>query len=200
MTVKSIIDFVLSVLSAFLGSTISTKSPNSDSSESVQSADSPDLSFQSPPPKGPVVEQTSRKLNGAGMALIKRFEGLRLDAYLDSVGVPTIGYGSTSGVIMGQKISAERAEELLLEDLTRFEAGVSKCAAVELNDNQFAALVSFSFNLGLGNLQKSTLLKKVNVADFAGAATEFVKWNKAGGKILNGLTARREAERDLFLS
>ena len=136
-----------------------------------------------------------------GISLIKSFEGLSLKAYKDSVGVTTIGYGSTGPhVSMGQTITEAQAESLLKNDLSRFEKGVSDLVTAPLNQNQFDALVSFSFNLGLGNLKSSTLLRKLNSLDYSGAAKEFERWNKAGGKVLAGLTRRRIAERDLFLS
>lgn len=140
------------------------------------------------------------RINEDGLNLIKNFEGLRLKAYQDSVGVWTIGYGHTGKDVAPElEITEEQAEKLLEADLDRFERGVSNIVAVPLNENEFAALVSFSFNLGLANLKSSTLLKKLNAEDRAGAAQQFVRWNKAGGKVLSGLTRRREAERDLFL-
>jgi lysozyme len=134
-----------------------------------------------------------------GIDLIKKFEGCVLFGYKDAVGVPTIGYGHTGGVIVGQVISQAKAEELLKKDLQKFVNGVIACVDVPVNQNQFDALVSFSFNCGLGSLQKSTLLKKLNAKDYAGAAAEFTKWNKAGGGILAGLTRRRAAELALFV-
>jgi len=140
---------------------------------------------------------TSKK----GIDLIKSFEGLELKAYKDSVGVLTIGYGSTGNhVFAGQSITEAQAEDLLKSDLLRFEKGVSAVVTVPLTQNQFDALISFSFNLGLGNLKSSTLLKKLNAKDYTGAANEFTRWNKAGGKVLSGLTRRREAEKNLFNS
>lgn len=112
----------------------------------------------------------------------------------------TIGYGSTTNVKEGDAVTYQRAEDLLRNDLVRFEEGVDSMVLVDISDNQFSALVCFSFNVGLNNLMHSTLLKKVNDSDFNGAAQEFLKWNKAAGKILPGLSARREAERQLFLS
>lgn len=141
------------------------------------------------------------KISQKGIDLVKSFEGLELKAYKDSVGVATIGYGSTgSHVSMGMTITKEQAEQLLKKDLERFEKGVSELVKVPLNQTQFDALVSFSFNLGLGNLKSSTLLKKLNTSDYNGAADEILRWNRAGGKVLAGLTRRRIAERDLFLS
>lgn len=136
-----------------------------------------------------------------GIDLIKSFEGLELKAYKDSVGVVTIGYGSTGPhVAMGQTITESQAETLLKSDVGRFEKGVEDLVTVPLNQNQFDALVSFSFNLGLGNLKSSTLLRKLNSLDYVGAANEIPRWDKAGGKVLKGLTRRRLAEKELFLS
>jgi lysozyme len=142
-----------------------------------------------------------RKINQEGLELIKSFEGLELKAYKDIVGVWTIGYGHTgSDVHEGLIITKEQAEELLKSDLSRFEKGVeTACSGLVLTDNQFAALVSFSYNLGLGNFNSSTLLKKLKSKDMIGASNEFQKWNKAGGKVVAGLTRRRLAEQDLFL-
>lgn len=140
------------------------------------------------------------KINQKGIDLIRHFEGLYLESYKCPAGVWTIGYGHTGGVSAGEKISEEKAEDLLREDLGRFEKGMEELVKVKLNEDQFSALVSFSFNLGLGNLSKSTLLKKLNTGDYAGAADEFPKWRKAAGKVLQGLVKRRAAERELFLS
>lgn len=141
------------------------------------------------------------KISQTGLDLVKSFEGLRLKAYYDSVGVLTIGFGSTGPHVKpGMVITPKQAEDLLRDDVTRFEACVSKQVTVPLSQNQFDALVSFAFNLGCGNLASSTLLKKLNAKDYAGAASEFAKWNRAGGKVLAGLTRRREAEKALFLS
>lgn len=134
-----------------------------------------------------------------GRKLIQRFEGCREKAYQDCVGVWTIGYGHTGNVRAGQVITKQEAERLLSEDLKRFEAGVEKNVKVSLTQNQFDALVSFCYNLGVGNLQKSTLLKKLNAGDYKGAGDEFLKWNKAGGSVVKGLTNRRKDERELFL-
>ncbi len=141
------------------------------------------------------------KISQKGIDLVKSFEGLELKAYKDSVGILTIGWGSTgSHVTAGMTITKEQAEQLLKKDLERFERGVSDLVKVPLNQNQFDALCSFAFNLGLGNLKSSTLLEKLNSLDYQGAANEILRWNRAGGKVLAGLTRRRIAERDLFLS
>lgn len=145
--------------------------------------------------------QTSEK----GIAVIKQFEGCKLTAYQDSVGVWTIGYGWTQPVDgkpirAGMTIKQETAERLLKTGLVSYESDVSRLVKVGLNQGQFDALVSFTYNLGARSLSTSTLLRKLNAGDYAGAADEFLRWNKAGGKVLNGLTRRREAERALFLS
>lgn len=145
--------------------------------------------------------QTSEK----GIALIKEFEGCKLTAYQDSVGVWTIGYGWTQPVDgkpirAGMTIKQETAERLLKTGLVSYESDVSRLVKVILTQGQFDALVSFTYNLGARSLSTSTLLRKLNSGDYAGAADEFLRWNKAGGKVLNGLTRRREAERALFLS
>ncbi|EMG7910472.1 lysozyme [Enterobacter cloacae] len=145
--------------------------------------------------------QTSEK----GVALIKEFEGCKLTAYQDSVGVWTIGYGWTQPVDgkpirAGMTIKQETAERLLKTGLVSYESDVCRLVKVGLTQGQFDALVSFTYNLGARSLSTSTLLRKLNAGDYAGAADEFLRWNKAGGKVLNGLTRRREAERALFLS
>ena len=135
-----------------------------------------------------------------GLDLIKSFEGLRLSAYKDVVGVVTIGYGTTSGVKMGDTVTKECAEELLREDVQRFEGYVDRLVKVPLTQGMFDALVSFTYNLGPGALEKSTLLDQLNRGDYDGAAAQFDRWNKAGGKVLAGLVRRRAAERALFES
>lgn len=139
------------------------------------------------------------RISETGLDLIRYFEGLRLTAYQDAVGVWTIGYGSTGPhVTPGLTITAEEAESLLRHDVARFEEGVDEVVKVSLSQDEFDALLSFSFNLGLGNLRQSTLLRKLNAGDFAAAASEFKRWNRAGQRILAGLTRRREAEARLF--
>jgi lysozyme len=144
------------------------------------------------------------KINEKGLALIKRYEGLRLEAYRCPAGIPTVGYGSTgSHVKMGMVISEPEAEALLKRDVARFETGVSAIVdGVPTTGDQFSALVSFAFNIGLHALLKSTLMKKHKAGDIAGASQQFLSWNKARvrGQLvpLAGLTARREAERKLY--
>ena len=146
------------------------------------------------------------KVNKQGIQLIKSFEGCFLNAYLCPAKVWTIGYGSTKyqngkPVKQGDKITQQEAETLLSDTLDEFSKGVSKLIKVELNDNQFSALVSFAFNLGTGALSKSTLLKKVNAnPNDKTIENEFMRWVSAGGKRLNGLVRRRTAESKLYFS
>ena len=139
------------------------------------------------------------KIGAAGITLIKQFEGCRLKAYRDIVGKWTIGYGSTTGVSEGDEITAEEAEERLQRDLAWFENGVAKVVEVKIRQNQFDALVSLTYNIGLGNFRKSTVLRKLNNRDDFGAAAAFLMWRKAGGVEVVGLLRRRRAERELFL-
>ena len=142
-----------------------------------------------------------RQINAAGLAIIKGDEGCKLRAYHDARGILTIGWGHTGpDVVEGLVITQARADELLLQDLAVFEAGVPEVVHVPLNDNQFSAVVSFAYNLGLTTIKASTLGKKLNLGDYEGAAAEFPRWVNAGGKTLAGLVARRAAERNLFLT
>ncbi|MEG2347381.1 MAG: lysozyme [Cetobacterium sp.] len=140
------------------------------------------------------------KISQKGIELIKKFEGCKLEAYRCPAGVWTIGYGHTKTAKQGMKITQQQAEELLKQDLCIYESSVERNIKVAINQPIFDALVSFTYNLGEGNLKSSTLLKKLNNRDYYGASEEFQRWNKAGGKVLNGLIKRREAERNLFNS
>lgn len=141
------------------------------------------------------------RTSDAGLALIQEFEGCRLTVYRDSVGVLTIGYGHTGkDVRSGLHISQDEASALLRIDVRSAEDDIHTQIQAPLTQPQFDALVSFVFNLGGGNLHKSTLRKLLNAGDYRAAADEFLKWDRAGGKKLAGLTRRREAERALFLS
>ncbi|MCT4705186.1 lysozyme [Enterobacteriaceae bacterium H16N7] len=138
-----------------------------------------------------------------GLNLIKHFEGLRLTTYKDIVGIATIGYGHVEHPLPpgGKRtISEQQADQILKEDLQRFERAVNSMLTVEVTQNQFDALISFSFNLGSQSLKNSTLLRKLNAGNAKEAANEFMRWNRAGGKEVSGLTRRREAERQLFIS
>jgi lysozyme len=141
-----------------------------------------------------------------GTPIIRKFEGLKLTAYLCPANVWTVGYGSTfyengSKVQQGDKITLDRADKLLLEMVKRFEISVKGLVKSSINDNQLGALTSFAFNVGVGALSKSTLLKKVNAnPNDPTIRNEFMRWTKAGGKVLKGLVTRREAEANLYFS
>lgn len=140
------------------------------------------------------------KTSVEGLEFIKDFEGCKLEAYQDVVGVWTIGYGSTGAhVTPGLVITQPEAEELLVQDLVRFERGVARLITVPLAQKQFDALVSFAFNLGNGALQRSTLRMKVNREEHWDAAGEFNRWVYAGGRKLRGLVRRRQAEAMMYL-
>ena len=134
-----------------------------------------------------------------GLALTKSFEGLRLEAYQDCGGVWTVGYGHTGpGVVEGMTVNDAEAEVLLLADLEDAVACVNRKVMVAISQSQFDAMVDFCFNAGRGNFLKSTLLRKVNAGDFAGAAAQFGLWVHAGGEVVPGLVRRRKAEADMF--
>jgi lysozyme len=143
----------------------------------------------------------SDPVNQATVDLIKRNEGCRLEAYQDSVSVWTIGYGHTGpDVSEGLRITQEQAEELLRKDLERFQDGIDDAIGGDTSDNQYGAMVSLAFNIGLGNLRHSSVLRLHNAGDKAGAADAFLLWNKAGGRVLSGLDRRRQEERTLYLT
>ena len=141
-----------------------------------------------------------------GIPIIRKFEGLKLRAYLCPSSIWTIGYGNTfyengSKVQKGDKITLDRADRLLFFVVQKFEKEVIKMVTSQINENQLGALTSFAFNVGTSNLAKSTLLKKVNAnPNDATIRDEFNRWTKAGGKVLNGLVTRRKAEADLYFS
>lgn len=148
---------------------------------------------------------TSHKLDKA-IELIRKWEGLRLSAYLDPVGIPTIGYGTIkyndgTPVRLGDTLTETEAEDLLIQHIEDdILGGMDQAITAPINENQYCALVSFTYNLGIGNFRSSTLLRKLNAGDYVGASLEFSRWNKAGGKILQGLVNRRADERALFNS
>lgn len=144
--------------------------------------------------------QPNRTINEKGLALLEKCEGLRQLAYKDVAGVWTIGYGHTGpDVRAGLFITPEGAEKLLAEDLQLAQIAVSKAVRVPLTDNEFSALVCFTFNVGATALAKSTLLRYLNQGRRKAAADEFLRWDRAAGVQRAGLTARRSAERALFL-
>lgn len=147
------------------------------------------------------------KTGKKGLDLIKKYEGFYSKPYLDPIGIPTIGYGATYypnnvKVTMKDKpLSEKEASDLLVQMLKVYENQVASLVRKPINQNQFDALVSFTYNLGATNLGKSTLLKKVNVnPNDPTIRQEFEKWNRAGGKVLNGLTKRRKDEAALYFS
>lgn len=143
------------------------------------------------------------KLSQRGIDLIKQFEGYSPKAYPDPAtgGAPwTIGYGTTKGVKPGMVITAEQAEKMLRDDVAKFESGVSSLITAPTTQGQFDAMVSLAYNIGLGNFGKSTLLKKHNARCYSCAADQFRVWNRANGKVMNGLTKRRAAEREVYMS
>lgn len=149
------------------------------------------------------MEELMRSICKEGLELIKQWEGLRLEAYRDRACIWTIGYGHTSYagkplVRKGMCITQEQAEKILYEDLKPFENAVEQSVTVSLTDAQFAALVSFCYNVGTAAFCKSTLLKKLNQGDYEAVPVELQKWNKVGGKPLEGLVNRRAAEAGLW--
>ncbi len=139
-------------------------------------------------------------MNDACISLVKYFEGCRLKAYRCPAGVLTCGWGTTEGVTEGAEWTQEEADQRLVEDLSIFETRVKRLLLLDPTPNQLAALVSFAYNVGTHNLRESTLLRLFNAGDMQGAADQFPRWNKANGKVLPGLVARRDAERRLFLT
>lgn len=141
------------------------------------------------------------KCNDAGLALIKRAEGLKLDSYRCPANVATIGYGHTGpDVRIPMTITPGEAERLLHEDVARFEDGVTNIlCGCPTSSNQFSAMVSLAYNIGLGKFATSTVLKKHKLGNYLGAADAFLLWNRGGGQVLKGLQNRREQERELYL-
>ena len=139
------------------------------------------------------------KISQAGYDLIKSFEGCKLTAYEDVVGVWTVGYGSTGGdVCKGLTITQDNAEQRLRDHIGKLEGAIDRMVTVPLTQGEFDALCSFAYNVGAGALQKSTLLKKLNASDYDGACLQFSRWNKADGIPFAGLTRRRAAEMKRF--
>ena len=138
------------------------------------------------------------KLGERGTEILKYFEGCKLTAYQNSLGVWTIGYGHTKGVYDGMTITQDQAEQMLLSELEEYEGYIENMVTVPLTQNQFDALVVWVYNLGPTNFKNSTLLKELNAGNYNAAGQEITRWNKAGGKVLAGLVKRREAEAELF--
>ena len=155
-------------------------------------------------PKIDTQDKQKYSLSDNGMKLLEQFEGLRLEAYLDSASIATIGFGSIkypngNKVKLGDKITKAQAKEYKLHDLKEFENTVNTSVKFPLTQNQYDALVSLSYNIGSGAFKNSTLLKKLNSGNYKGAAEQFLVWNKVNSKKVQGLVNRREAERNLFL-
>lgn len=151
-----------------------------------------------------IQDKQKYSLSDNGMKLLEQFEGLRLEAYLDSASIYTIGYGTIKypdgrKVKKGDKITKGKAKDYKLHDLKEFESTVNTSVKVPLTQNQYDALVSLSYNIGSGAFKNSTLLKKLNSGDYKGAAEQFLVWNKVNSKRVQGLVNRREAECNLFL-
>ena len=147
------------------------------------------------------------KVSNNCIKMIKHHEGVRQQPYQDPIGLWTVGVGHLIGdgktlpKQWSKTLSMEEVDHILKEDLNRFERGVNTLIPItRLTQNQFDALVSFSFNVGLGNLQASTLRAKLNRGEYEGAANEFPKWRKAGGRVLAGLVRRRADEKNLFMA
>ena len=138
------------------------------------------------------------KTSNEGISLIQKFEGCETEAYQCSAGVWTIGYGHTKDVVKGMKITTEEAEQMLVDELHEYESYINKHVTVALSQNQFDALVSWVYNLGPANLTASTMLKVLNAGQYEDVPAQMKRWNKAKGKVLEGLTRRRKAEACLF--
>jgi lysozyme len=140
------------------------------------------------------------KTSDAGLDLIKKFEGVRFEAYDDGIGIATIGVGHTNGVQFGDRATTEEVDQWLREDLEDAENAVNlSLVGTDLTQNQFDALVSLAFNIGGGAFNKSTLVRKLKAGLMEDAADQFLVWNKAGGHVMKGLQNRRIAEREMFL-
>ena len=143
-------------------------------------------------------EITDMKISQEGIALIKHYEGCKLESYQCSAGVWTIGYGSTKNVKEGMSIDAEKAEQLLIKDLAIFEKEVANLVSVPLEQNQYDAIVSWTFNLGSSNLKASTMLKVLNNGVYEAVPEQLKRWNKVKGVVNDGLVKRRKSEALLF--
>ena len=141
---------------------------------------------------------SNMQISEEGISLIKHFEGCGLEAYQDSIGIWTIGYGTIKGVKEGDQINQDEAEHLLQEEMPEYEGYINEMVNVPLEQNQFDALCSWVFNLVHKNLSESTLLRVLNDEKYDEVPKQIVRWNKAGGQVLKGLVKRRQAEADMF--
>ena len=140
------------------------------------------------------------KISEKGLQLLKHYEGCELTAYRCSADVLTIGYGHTKGVTEDMVITQEEADQMLQDEMPEYEGYINDKVTVALNQDQFDAMVCWVYNLGSGNLASSTLLKVLNEGDYEAVPEQMKRWNKAGGKVLNGLIKRRDSEAKLFCS
>jgi len=138
------------------------------------------------------------KTSEEGKTLIKKFEGCKLRTYLDAVDVPTIAYGRTKDVKIGDICTQQQAEDWLEEELVEYEGYVNEAVKVELTQPQFDSIVSWTYNLGPSNLNRSSMLRVLNASDYDNVPEQIMRWNKAGGRVLPGLVRRREAEAEMF--
>jgi len=138
------------------------------------------------------------KISKEGISLLKKFEGCKLEAYLDAVDVPTIAYGRTKDVKIGDICTQQQAEDWLEEELVEYEGYVEKAVTVPLEQHHFDSLVSWTYNLGPSNLTRSSMLRVLNASDYDNVPEQIMRWNKAGGRVLAGLVRRREAEAEMF--
>lgn len=133
------------------------------------------------------------------VALVGGYEGLRTVAYRDVVGIPTVCFGETRGVKMGDSYTVEQCKTMLGNGLIEFAAGVDRCLTAKVPDKPYTAFVSLAYNIGIGAFCRSTLVRKANAGDIVGACNELPKWNRAGGKVVRGLSIRRADEQRLCL-
>ena len=138
-------------------------------------------------------------LMAAAIALVGTWEGVRTVAYRDIVGIPTVCFGETRGVKMGDAYTLEQCQVMLGDGLKEFSAGVDKCLKVNTPDLTYVAIVSWAYNVGLGAACKSTLMRKANAGDLLGACNQLPRWNRAGGKVVRGLTRRRADEKAMCI-
>lgn len=138
--------------------------------------------------------------------IVKKWEGFRAETYMDAVGVPTIGYGTTAAAgvgivpVPGMTISESLAEKYLVMALEKFAKKISRAIIADMNENEWSAMLSLAYNIGTSAFLRSTVLREFNLGNRMAAADAFLMWNKAGGKVLRGLERRRQEERDLFLT
>tara|TARA_B100001778_G_scaffold63537_1_gene49781 strand:+ start:1809 stop:2300 length:492 start_codon:yes stop_codon:yes gene_type:complete len=145
------------------------------------------------------LQEKQMKISNNGLDLIKHFEGLVLKAYKCPAGVWTIGYGHTKDVQPGDEWSESNADHMLEVEMEEYEGYIHDSVTAPINQDQFDALVSWVYNLGGGNLKASTMLKVLNAGQYEEVPAQMMRWNKAGGKVLEGLTRRRQAEANLFM-